>query len=304
MYCLHTTAVWKIKLRSVWPPFLEIHGGNHERCGSGRKSRRSTNTTAQRLSVGQTLTGNRHILGEVRVCAQAVAGGSASVCKTPRASARLLWDFIFFLMPITAARFHYWIWKYLVWKIVLCHICELSSVFLHSLHSQADKSDVKYLCSSLMREKSWCLFSTSGVYFINANFIDSRKCFFTCVYSGRLKFAWNCVTHWLLSTICAHQYSCCIHSKPLTTPFSCSCLLSFQTLGAQWPRSLQLVFSTLERKVKKFHISRVQDPIWQNLHSTTNIFLLLSSELQMSMILSSVMHWQTNIQLPTKHEIL
>lgn len=194
--------------------------------------------------------------------------------QNPEGFCKVAMGFFFFLIPITAERIPPLNLK--IFSVETCtpsHLRTDICLFAQPPLTGWQKSDVKYLCSSLMREKSLCLFSTSGFYFINANLIDSWMWFFTCVYSGRLNFAWNCVTHWLLSTICAHQYSYGIHSKPLTTPFSCSCLLSFQTLGARWPRSLQLFFSTLERKVKKFHISRVQDPIWQNRHSTTNIFL-------------------------------
>lgn len=251
MYCLRGTVVWKLKLRSVWPPFFEIHGGNHQGCGSGRKSR-STNNTAQRLSVWQTLTGNWHILVEVRVCTEAMARGSTSVCQTLRASACLFWVFFFNfyfintnyscqIPPLNLKIFS-------VGTFTVSHLRAVIRLFAQPPFTGWQKLDVKYLCSSLMREKGSCLFSTSGFYFCNANLFDSWKwlfSFFTCVYCGRLHFAWNCVTHWLLSTICAHQYSSCIHSKPLTTPFSCSCPLSFQTLGAQWPRSIQFVFFPL-----------------------------------------------------------
>lgn len=64
----------------------------------------------------------------------------------------------------------------------LSHLRTVFCLFAQPPLTAWQKSDVKYWCSSLMREKSPCLFSTYGFYFINANLIESWKCFFLPVF--------------------------------------------------------------------------------------------------------------------------
>lgn len=179
MYCLHGTAVWKLKPPSVWPPVLQRHGGSHERCGSGRKSR-STNNTAHRLSGWQTVTGSWYILVEVRVCTEAMARGRASLWPTLGAAAWLFWGGVFccfFLYanyscqipPLDLKMFN-------VGPLTVSHLWTVICLFAHPPFTGWQKSDVKYFGSSPLREKGWCLFSTSGFHLINANLIASWKC--------------------------------------------------------------------------------------------------------------------------------
>lgn len=224
--------------------------------GTGRKSQ-STNNTANCPSNWQIVTGSWHILPNRGPC---LDWGLCRRQHILESIPEVCWNFCFLYISVSCngPKTHQWLWKnanfpiwlnfygYILTNICMCHL----PIWRSPLTSWKNRDWLwqHNILDHIWLGKNWGWYNFYtkhlGLFYLAQQMAQIVRDILP--YFGKYKEAsfwleWKCITHWLVPTNRARQYSSRIHSKPLNTAFS----LSFQTRGALRPLSLQFTLFPL-----------------------------------------------------------